>query len=112
MPSNERKGKWQPFDALEGFRDALVATERKKNKIPKPELLPDAAAEIDRALRMAVESRAEAGIAYYNDGEILKTTGVITKIDAISRSVRVGRRKIALDSIVDVSVNIDEREQC
>ena len=59
MPSNERKGKWQPFDAL---RDSATRLSRPsgKNKIPKPELLPDAAAEIDRALRMAVESRAGA----------------------------------------------------
>ncbi|HHZ17854.1 MAG TPA: YolD-like family protein [Acholeplasmataceae bacterium] len=112
MPSKERNGKWQPFDALEGFRAAIKATEREKAKIPKPELLPDAVTEIDQALRWALENGAEAEITYYHDGAICRIAGVVTKIDVIARSVSVGRKRVDLDAIVGVKTNNDERELC
>ena len=41
MQNKDRKGKWQPFDALEGYKTSLREVELNKQKIEKPILFSD-----------------------------------------------------------------------
>ena len=47
MPNKERRGKWQPFDALEGYQRSLRQVEYERKKIPKPVLSEDALEELN-----------------------------------------------------------------
>ncbi|MCK9537149.1 MAG: YolD-like family protein [Bacilli bacterium] len=102
MPNKERKGKWQPFDALEGYRAALENTEHQKYKKPKPEIMPDSVEEIDRILKEALQNHNEVDIEYYYDGYCYMISGNITKIDIINRTVIVNQKKINLDFIINI----------
>ena len=102
MPNKERKGKWQPFDALEGYRNALENTEHRKYKKPKPEILSDAAEEIDRILKEAFQNQNKVEIEYYYDGYCHMISGNIIKIDIINRVVVVNQQKLKLDYIINI----------
>jgi hypothetical protein len=100
MPSNDRKGKWLPFDALEGYKDSLKKIEYEKDKILKPIIYPDQLEEMNEALCEAVENQKEICISYYRNGYIYEKIGIVSKIDPINRELIINNSKIKLNMIV------------
>lgn len=105
MPSNkERKGKWQAFDALEGYREALSDTERRLNRKAKPQLFPDAAEEIDQVLKQACDNKNNALIKYHENGYTHDVSGVITRVDMVEKTLTINNRTIKLHSIIHINI--------
>lgn len=102
MPNKERKGKWQPFDALEGFKEALENTKYRRFKNSKPDILPDIADEIDRILKESVLLHKKIEVKYFYDGYVLNLSGIITVIDNINNFFVMNGKKYKIDSIVDI----------
>lgn len=106
MQSKERKGKWQPFDALEGYSDALRKVEREKEKREKPILLTDKLEELNEKLFNSFEEKKEIEIEYYNRGFLDKFVGVVSKIDYINKEIIInqeeGKKKLKINLIIDI----------
>ena len=102
MSREERAKQFLPFAALKGYPAAL----RRKEKIvvPKVEFSEDYQERLDRRLRqIRVQDVVTAG--YFREGEYLKVTGMVSRIDRPARELKIVKTKIPFDDLYDVSYN-------
>lgn len=99
MAREDRAKQFMPFVALKGYPEAL----RRKEKIvvAKVEVSEDYALELDRKLRQ-VRKMDIVTVVYFQKGEYLKVTGVVSRIDVTSRILKIVNTKIPFDDILDV----------
>ena len=100
MSREERAKQFMPFAALKGYPDAL----RKKEKVvvPKIELSPEYQEELDRKLRQ-VQKNDIITVVYFSKDEYLQLTGMISRIDATARVLKIVNTKITFEDIYDIS---------
>ena len=99
-----RKGKWQPFDALEGYKDALRKVEYEIGKIPKPELSEYELADLDFNLKEAVKKKSYVEIVYFNDGYVYRLYDYITSLDQYTRRITIGRKQLNMDDVIEINI--------
>ena len=75
-----------PFAALKGFPEAL----RKKEKVvvPRAEVSEENAEVLDRKLRK-IKKKDIVTIIYFHNGEYLKKTGMVARIDETARILKI-----------------------
>lgn len=101
MSQADRAKQFMPFSALKGLEEALK--ERERIIVPKPELTADAEEVIDRKLRQ-IEPLKIITVIYYNEGECVKVTGIVAKINKELRQIRIVDTLINFDDILDVEL--------
>ncbi len=101
MSRQDRAKQFMPFAALKGYEEAL----RKKEKItvPKAELSEERGEELDRALRQ-IRKNDMVTVIYFCEGEYLKVTGMVSRIDGTARLLKVVDTKIPFEDLYEVSV--------
>ena len=104
MSRQDRAKQFMPFAALKGYEEAL----RKKEKItvPKAELSEERGEELDRALRQ-IRKNDMVTVIYFCEGEYLKVTGMVSRIDGTARLLKVVDTKIPFEDLYEVSVQSD-----
>lgn len=100
--NKERKGKWQPFDGLEGYKKSIRSVVTEREKKPKPVLLPDELEILNEKLNAAITQNAEITVSYYQGGYIRSVFGKITKVDAVNKEIAVGPEKIKISMITKI----------
>ena len=101
MPIEERAKQFMPFAALRGLPDALAAKE--KVLVPKIELSPEMAEELDRQMHLIAKGKM-ATVVYFNNGEYIKITGLVARIDETSRILQIVNTKISFDDILQAEL--------
>lgn len=99
MPIEERAKQFMPFAALRGLPDALAAKE--KVLVPKIELSPEIAEELDRRMHLIAKGKM-ATVVYFSNGEYIKITGLVARIDETGRILQIVNTKIPFDDILQV----------
>ena len=101
MSREERAKQFMPFAALKGYPDAL----RKKEKtvVPKTELSDEYKEELDRKLKL-VKKNGIVTVVYYERGEYLQMTGMVSRLDETARVLKIVNVKISFDNIYDITV--------
>lgn len=104
MNREERAKQFMPFAALKGYPDAL----RKKEKIvvSKMEFSEEYQEELDRKLRK-VHKNDMVTVMYFCKNEYLKLTGMVSRIDASSRIMKIVNTRIAFEDLYDIIINND-----
>lgn len=102
MPNNNRQGKWQPFDALEGFQKAIRQVESEKSKVSKPILFPDELEKLNNQLIAAFENQTIIKIIYYYNGYFKEIEGVVNKIDDIQKEIIIDSQRLKFDLIIKI----------
>ncbi|HEY8395954.1 MAG TPA: YolD-like family protein [Bacilli bacterium] len=102
MPSKERRGKWQAFDALEGYKYSLKEADIERERIPRPTLMPDKIEELNRVLQNALAEDKDVKITYYRDGYLNKVEGKIDRLDPEVNKIKVRGIGIKLRDIIDI----------
>ena len=99
MSRGDRAKQFMPFAALKGYPEAL----RKKEKIvvPRAEVSEEYAEVLDRKLRK-VKKNDMITVIYFHDGEYLKKTGMVSRIDETARILKVVNTKIGFEDIYDI----------
>lgn len=102
MSREDRAKQFMPFAALKGYPEAL----RKKEKVvvPRAEVSEEYAEVLDRKLRQ-VKKNDMITVIYFNNGEYLKKTGMVSRIDETARVLKVVNTKILFDDIYDILQN-------
>lgn len=102
MSREERAKQFLPFAALKGYPAAL----RRKEKIvvPKVEFSEDYQERLDRRLRQ-IRVQDVVTAVYFREGEYLKVTGMVSRIDRPARVLKIVNTKIPFDDLYDVSYN-------
>ncbi len=101
MPIDERAKQFMPFAALRGLPDALAAKE--KILVPKIELSPEMEEELDRQMHLLAKGNM-ATVVYFQNGEYIKITGLVARIDETSRLLQIVNTKILFADILQVEV--------
>lgn len=102
MSREERAKQFLPFAALKGYPAAL----RRKEKIvvPKVEFSEDYQERLDGKLRQ-IRVQDVVTAVYFREGEYLKVTGMVSRIDRTARVLKIVNTKIPFDDLYDVSYN-------
>ncbi|MFW5650363.1 MAG: YolD-like family protein [Acetivibrio ethanolgignens] len=99
MEQSSRAKQFMPFEALKGFREALL--EKERIIVPKRELSEDQKAELDYKLRQ-LRRMDMVTAEYFQNGEYVQLTGVVSGIDETSRVLRIVNTKIPFEAISDL----------
>lgn len=101
MPIEERAKQFMPFAALRGLPDALAAKE--KVLVPKIELSPEMAEELDRRMHLIAKGKMVT-VIYFSKGEYIKITGLVARIDETSHILQIVNTKIPFADILQVEL--------
>ncbi len=91
MPIEERAKQFMPFAAKE------------KILVPKIELSPEMEEELDRQMHLLSKGNM-ATVVYFQNGEYIKITGLVARIDETSRLLQIVNTKIRFEDILQVEV--------
>ena len=107
MSRQERAKQFMPFAALKGYEAAL----RKKEKVtvPKAQLCPERQEELDRILRQ-IQRNDMVTAVYFQEGEYVKLTGMVSCIDGTARILKIVDTKIDFEDLYEVEVQEVGRE--
>lgn len=105
MSREDRAKQFMPFAALKGYPEAL----RKKEKriVPRMELSEEYKEELDRKLRK-VREKEIITVVYYCQGEYLKLTGMVARVDGTAKILKIVNTKIRFEDLFD----IQEEKNC
>lgn len=103
MPVSDRAKQFMPFSALKGLDEALRAKE--KIVVPKVELSPEMAEELDYKMHL-LEKGKMVTVIYFSNGEYVKVTGLVARINETSRVIQIVNTKFRFDDILDIDVEI------
>ncbi len=101
MSREERAKQFMPFAALKGYEEAL--RQKEKIVVEKIELSEEMKEELDRQFRM-IQKNDMVSVVYYAEREYLQITGMVTKVDADARVIRVVNTKIRFEDIYRVEL--------
>lgn len=96
----DRASQFMPFDALKGFREALL--EKEKILANKIELVEETENIINNKL-ININKNDIVEITYYEGNCYIKIIGMVSKIDVINKYVQVVDKKIQFKNIYDIS---------
>lgn len=99
MSREDRAKQFMPFAALKGYEDAL--REKERILVPKIELTEETKAELDLKLRQ-IELKDIITVTYFNNGEYLQVTGMVSRIDTDARTMKVVNTRIPFEDIYDI----------
>lgn len=99
MQREERAKQFMPFAALKGHMEALRL--REKILVDRRELSEEYKDELDRRLRQ-VRKNDIITVIYFCQGEYLKKTGVVSKIDKTARILKVVNTKIPFEDLYEI----------
>ena len=99
MPVSDREKQFMPFSALKGLDEALRAKE--KIVVPKVELSPEMEEELDYKMHL-LEKGKMVTVIHFSNGEYVKVTGLVARIDETSRVIQIVNTKVRFDDILDI----------
>lgn len=95
----DRAKQFIPFDALKGFWKALQ--EKERIVVPKAEIPDDAAEAVDHMLH-SISQDDMAAVTYYHNGEYVRATGIISKIDMQKKKLSIVNTEILFSDIYEI----------
>ncbi len=99
MDRAERAKQFMPFNPLRGFQEAL--REKEKVVVERAELSEEEGELLDWKLHaLAVGDMVET--VYYDHGEYVKVTGLVSRIDPSARVLKVVNTKIPFEDMVEL----------
>lgn len=103
MAREERAKQFMPFAALKGYEEALRAKEH--IVVERTELSEEKLSELDEVFR-SLRIKDIVTCIYYSkkDENYLKVTGLLSKIDADSRIIKIVNKTIDFDDIQDIYI--------
>lgn len=102
MSIEERAKQFMPFAALRGLPDALAKKE--KILVPKIVLSPEMEEELDQRMRLLSKGNM-ATVVYFQNGEYIKITGLVARIDETSRLLQIVNTKIRFEDILQLEAD-------
>ena len=100
MQNKDRAKIFMPFDALNGFREALRDVERVYEE--KKELSSDIFEELNEKIK-ALNISDLVTIKHYYDEIYIETTGIVKKIDKYKKLIYIDNSIISFDDIIQIN---------
>ena len=90
MDRSSRAKQFMPFDALKGVREAVG--EKEQIIVPERDLSEEKKEELDWKLRQ-IQIRDIVTVEYFMGREYVQVTGMVTRIDDVSRTLEIGNAR-------------------
>ena len=103
MDVSIRAKQFLPFDALNGFREALA--EKEQCPVFKKELSDDQKEWLDRILSQ-IRKRYMIEAEYFHSGEYLHMSGTVSQIDKQKKVLKIGETEIPFENISDLEYDL------
>lgn len=101
MNRTDRAKQFIPFDALKGFREAIL--EKEKIIVPKRELSEDLKEELDRIFAQ-ISIGDIITVTFYNGEQYETITGSISNISSINKSLKIDDTRIPFNDISAIDI--------
>ena len=95
----DRAKQFMPFDALKGFKEALI--EKEKIVVNKKELSEEMQEELSRKLN-SLEIGDRVKIVHYKNKQYKVDSGTLKQVNKCQRFILIDNTKIAIDNIFRV----------
>ncbi|MCK5762450.1 MAG: YolD-like family protein [Candidatus Izimaplasma sp.] len=96
--------KWMPFNALLEQSDYLKELLYGKTRKEMPILSPDQEQDLNYQLETAYLFNSQIIVSYFQDGDILEITGVITRTDLFNKIIFIGNTEISAKRIININI--------
>jgi mannose-6-phosphate isomerase class I len=103
MDREIRAKQFMPFDALKGFREAMA--EKERIIVPKRDLSEEQKEELERKIRQ-IQRKDVITVEYFQNREYMRVTGMVTRIDDVSRTLEIVNTRIAFTDISDLKCDM------
>lgn len=100
MSIEDRAKQFAPFSPLRGLHEALKQMERVV--VPKAELSEERAEELNRVL-LHIEKGDMVTAVYYSDGEYVKITGKVARLNLDDRLLQIVDTKILFEDLYSLT---------
>ena len=100
MSLENRAKQFAPFSAIRGLKEAMEKKE--KIYVEKIILSPEMEEELDRKMHQ-IKTGEMATVVYFSNGEYLKKTGLVARIDSNTRQIQIVDEKISFENLLDIS---------
>lgn len=104
MSVENRAKQFMPFAAIKGLAEALE--QKEKIIVDRIELTEDMAEELDWSMR-GLKTGMLVTVVYFCNGEYLKKTGVVSRIDRASRVLYIVETKIGFEELLKICISED-----
>ena len=101
MTGLERAKQFMPFAALRGYEEALRAKEHVT--VDRKELTEERMCELDEVMHR-IQLKDMVTVIYYQKGEYVKLTGLVSKVDEDSRFIKIVNTKVPFEDIYSISI--------
>lgn len=99
MTTGDRAKQFAPFAAVTGLDKALRLME--KQIVPQPVLSDESLNELDEAMKI-LSKNDMVEVIYYSNGECIKISGMVAKIEPTSRILQIVNTRISFDNILSI----------
>lgn len=99
MSREERAKQFMPFAALKGYEEAL--REKEKIVVPRRDLSEETREQLDRRLPQ-IHRGNMITVIYYHQGEYLKLTGMVARVDPDARVLKIVNTKIPFEDLFQI----------
>ena len=99
MDRGIRAKQFMPFDTLKGFREAVA--EKERIIVPKRDISEEQKEELEWKIRQ-LKKEDIITVEYFQNREYVQVTGMITRIDEVSRTLDIANTRIAFVDISDL----------
>lgn len=103
MKKSDRAKIFMPFDALKGFREALL--EKERIRADKKILSESQKEELNRKV-LQIENQMMIKVIYFDrkTEEYIALQGVVTKIDNTYKTIKIVKKEISMEDILEIEV--------
>lgn len=101
MSRENRAKQFMPFDALKGFREALA--EKERILVPRRELSEEQKEKLNQELK-SIKRNDVLTVEYYHQGEYVRITGMVSRIDANGMFLTVANKDIPCEDIANLFI--------
>ncbi|HHT39656.1 MAG: YolD-like family protein [Acholeplasmatales bacterium] len=99
--------KWLPFDALTGFKEALIALKKKRLYLEKPLLSEDQYQTLNENIKIALKHDLKIELYYYSKGRINYLNAKITKIDYHLKKIKIANKVVDVSAVLTINTNLN-----
>lgn len=103
MDRGSRAKQFMPFDALKGFREAVA--EKERIFVDKRDLSEEKKEELEWKLKQ-LQKEDIITVEYFQAGEYVQITGMVTRINDAGKILEIAGRKIAFIDISDLKCDM------
>lgn len=92
---NNRDGiRWAPFNSVINGNDLLVEIHEEKTRFKKPTLSEEQIYELEEKIISSYTEHTNINIIFYKNEHAYKVSGIVTKLDSISKKITINGKNI------------------